>query len=228
MRTLCIDVGGTGIKGTIYDEGGRPLSERVRIPTPRPATPDSVMKVIEDVARAAGEFDRVSCGFPGVVVNGVTKNAPNLDGSWDGYRIASDLELRLGRPSRAANDADVQGLAVVEGIGVELVLTLGTGVGSGLYLDGKCLWNLELGHHPWKDDDSYEDRVDDRTRKRIGNKKWRKRISAMVATLEPIFNYRKLYLGGGNSEHLDKSDLPDNVVLVDNSAGTLGGLRLWA
>jgi len=228
MRTLCIDVGGTGIKGTIYDESGKALTDRVRIATPRPATPDAVMDVAEAVARGAGDFDRVACGFPGVVVDGVTKNAPNLDGEWGGYRLAADLELRLGRPARAANDADVQGLAVVEGVGTELVLTLGTGLGSGLYLDGKCLWNLELGHHPWKDGDSYEDRVDDKTRKRIGTKKWRKRISSMIATLEPIFNYRKLYLGGGNSERLDQADLPANVVIVDNSAGTLGGLKLWA
>ncbi len=227
MRTLCIDIGGTGIKGTVYDESGRPLSERVRIETPRPATPDAVMLVVEEVARAAGEFDRVSCGFPGVVVNGVTKNAPNLDGSWVDYRLAADLELRLGRPARAANDADVQGLAVVEGLGVELVLTLGTGMGSGLYLDGKCLWNLELGHHPWKNGDSYEDRIDDKARKRLGTEKWKKRVRGAVDQLAPIFNYRKLYLGGGNAKRLDASDLPENVVLVDNSAGTLGGLRLW-
>lgn len=227
MRTLCIDIGGTGIKGTVYDEAGRPLTERVRIDTPRPATPDAVLAVVEEIARRSGEYDRVSCGFPGVVVSGVTKNAPNLDGAWEDYRLAADLELRLGRPARVANDADVQGLAVIEGVGVELVLTLGTGMGSGLYLDGRCLWNLELGHHPWKNGDSYEDRVDDASRKKLGNKKWRKRVLAAIAELEPIFNYRKLYLGGGNAQRLDPKELPANVAVVDNAAGTLGGLRLW-
>lgn len=228
MRTLCIDVGGTGIKGTVFDANAAPLSERYRIATPRPATPEPVMSVVVEIASKVGEFDRVSCGFPGVVQAGVIKTAPNLDGLWGGFEAEVELERRLGKPAKIANDADVHGLAVIERRGVELVLTFGTGLGSGLYIDGACVWNLELGHHTYNGEESYEDRVDDAARKLIGNKKWRKRVGAVVDKLEPIFNFRRLYLGGGNAARLDKGDFRSNVTIVDNVAGTLGGLKLWA
>jgi polyphosphate glucokinase len=228
MLTLCIDVGGSGIKGSVYDTLGKPVTERIRIATPRPATPATVVPVIAEIARQAGPFDRISCGFPGVVQEGVTKTAPNLDDGWAGFPLALKLEELLGKPARAANDANVQGLAVIEGRGVEMVLTLGTGMGCGLYTDGHCCWNLELAHHTYDGETTYEDRIDDATRKRIGNKKWRKRVHAIIGRLEPIFNFRKLYLGGGNAARLDPKELPDNVVIVDNTAGMLGGLKLWA
>lgn len=227
MRTLCIDIGGTGIKGTIYDEAGKALNERIRVDTPRPATPEAVIEATVAVAKQCGDFDRIACGFPGVVEAGVVRTAPNLDGDWAGVGLASELATRLGKPARAANDADTQGLAVIEGRGVEMVLTLGTGMGSGLYVDGRCVWNLELGHHVSKGRDTYEDRIDDAARKQLGNKKWKKRVLAVVAQLEPIFNYRRLYLGGGNSKRLDPKELPENVTVVDNAAGMLGGLKLW-
>ena len=227
MRTLAIDVGGSGIKGSVLDANGKPQTERHRIATPRPATPEPVFAVVYEIARIAGDFDRISCGFPGVVQDGVIRTAPNLDGLWGGFEAQVELERRLGKPARVANDADVQGLAVIEGRGVELVLTLGTGMGSGLYVDGRCAWNLELGHHSYNGDESYEDRVDDRARKLIGNKKWRKRVRSVIDKLEPIFNYRRLYLGGGNAARLDPNDLPKNVTIVDNAAGVLGGLKLW-
>ena len=227
MRTLCIDIGGTGIKGNVLSESGTPLAERVRIETPRPAVPEDGVATAVEVAKRLGEFDRISCGFPGVVEAGVVKTAPNLDGNWAGYKVAADLELRLGKPCRVANDADIQGLAVIEGKGVEMMLTFGTGLGSGLYIDGRCVWNLELGHHTFDGEESYEDRVDDAVRKNIGNKKWRRRVRAIIDKLEPIFNYRWLYLGGGNSSRLDPAELPANVTIVDNKAGIIGGLKLW-
>jgi polyphosphate glucokinase len=203
------------------------LAERVRIDTPRPATPDAVVVTAVEVARRLGEFDRIACGFPGVVEDGIVRTAPNLDGAWGGYRLADDLTLRLGKPARVANDADVQGLAVVEGNGVEMVLTLGTGMGSGLYIDGKCVWNLELAHHTYDGEVSYEDRVDDSQRKALGNKKWRRRVKAVVEHIQPVFNPRRIYLGGGNAARLDPAELPGNVTIVDNKAGILGGLKLW-
>lgn len=227
MRTLCVDVGGTGIKGTVYDVAGVALCERQRLPTPRPATPDPVLETVAAIAAKAGEYDRVAVGFPGVVEEGITKTAPNLDGIWGGFDVRIELERRLGKPVRIANDADVHGLAVVEGRGVEMVLTLGTGLGSGIYVDGRCAWNLELGHHTYNGRESYEDRVSDRARKSIGNKKWRKRVVSILEKLDPIFNYRKLYLGGGNAARLDPAEMPPNVAIVDNAAGMLGGLKLW-
>lgn len=227
MRTLCIDIGGSGIKAIVLDLEGAPVTERARLETPDPATPDSVLPVILDLARQQGDFDRVSVGFPGVVVDGTTRTAPNLHDSWAGFALASTLQDRLQKPVRAANDAGVQGLGVIERLGVEVVLTLGTGMGFGLYVDGRYVPNIELAHHPFTKGKSYEDRVDNAARKKIGNKRWNRRVREVIATLDPVFNYRRLYVGGGNARHLTKEGLPANVTLVDNVAGLLGGIRLW-
>ncbi len=227
MRTLCIDVGGSGIKAIVVDEEGNALTERGRVETPRPATPESVTEVIRELARQQGDFDRVSVGFPGVVEGGVTKTAPNLDEGWAGFPLARTLEEHLQKPVRAANDAGVQGLGVIEGRGTEVVLTLGTGMGFGLYIDGRYVPNLEMAHHPFRKGASYEDRVDNVARKKIGNKRWNRRVRQILATLGPIFNYRRIYLGGGNARHVVTDGLPENVTIVDNVAGLLGGVRLW-
>lgn len=230
IRTLCIDIGGTGIKGTTYGEDGTALTERVRIDTPRPATTAAVLETVIEVAGKSGDYDRISCGFPGVTEDGIIRTAPNLDGEWAGFPLGAELERRTGRPVRVLNDAAIQGLAVIEGKGVELVLTLGTGLGSAVYVDGHCI-PLELGHHPsglGKDGHtSYEDRICDSERKAVGQKKWQKRVLEIVHQLKPIINFRKLHLGGGNAARLDPAALPEWVVIVDNKAGMLGGLKLW-
>jgi polyphosphate glucokinase len=227
VRTLCIDVGGSGIKALVVDDDGEPVTERKRIETPRPAKPDAVLDAIAEAAEGHGAYDRVSVGFPGVVVDGVVHTAPNLDGDWSEVALAARLGERLGRPVRAANDAGVQGLGVIEGKGTECVLTLGTGMGFGLYVDGTYVPNIELAHHPFKGPKTYEERVSDETRRKIGDKKWRKRVRQVVDQILPIFNPRRVYLGGGNARLLDPDDLPDDVQVVDNIAGLLGGVRLW-
>jgi len=123
------------------------------------------------------------------------------------------------------NDADLQGYGVISGHGVELVLTLGTGLGSALYVDGHAVPNLELGHHPFKKRKTYEQRISDAQLKRIGKKRWRRRVREMLAQLEPIFNYDRLYLGGGNARFLKK--VPDNVQVFENVEGLRGGVVLW-
>jgi polyphosphate glucokinase len=227
MRTLCIDIGGSGIKAIVVDDHGKALTERARIDTPRPAVPDACLRVIEDLAAAQGKFDRVSIGFPGVVIDGTTRSAPNLDPKWTGFALATEVEKRLGKPVRAANDAGVQGLGVIEGRGTEVVITLGTGMGFGLYVDGKYVPNIEMAHHPFRDRKTYEQRVGQAARDDVGNKRWNKRVRKVIEQLEPILNYRKLYLGGGNSKHVNTTGLPANVEIVDNVAGLLGGIRLW-
>lgn len=228
MRTLCIDIGGTGIKGIVLDPAGSPLTERARLATPQPAVPDAVLAVIDELTRSQGEFERVSVGFPGVVLEGTTHSAPNLESaSWAGYPLADELQRRLGRPARVANDADIQGLAVIQGHGLEMLITLGTGMGSAMYVDGRLVPNLELGHHPLRKGRTYEERVSNAERKRIGNRRWNKRVRQVIAQLEPIFNYRRLYIGGGNARHLDPEGLAPSVVVIDNLAGLLGGIKLW-
>jgi polyphosphate glucokinase len=172
-------------------------------------------------------YERISVGFPGVVADGVVSTAPNLDGNWHGVRLAAELERLSSRPVRAANDADVQGLGVIEGRGVELVITLGTGFGSGLYVDGKLVPNLELGHHPFRKDETYEEQLGAKALRKLGKAKWNNRLHLAISQLDPIFNYRVLYIGGGNAKKI-KGELPSNVRIVDNLAGIIGGVRLWA
>lgn len=226
-ETLCIDIGGTGLKMMVLDGGGQPVNERDRIDTPRPATPRAVLAALGRQIARQPRFDRVSVGFPGVVVGGVTLTAPNLDPSFGGFHLEKALEKLTGKPTRVCNDADVQGLAVVAGRGVELVLTLGTGMGSGLYLDGRLVPNLELAHHLFRHRKTYEQHVSDRALRRIGKKRWRKRVREVIDHLAPVFNYSMLYVGGGNSRLLRPEDLPRNVRIVSNDAGILGGFHLW-
>lgn len=227
MRTLCIDVGGTGIKALVVDDRGGALTERARVETPRPATPEAVLDAIRGLVAGQGKFDRVSVGFPGVVEGGVTRTAPNLDDGWTDFPLAESLAQALGKPVRAANDAGVQGLGVIEGVGTEVVVTLGTGMGFGLYVDGRYVPNIELGHHPFRKGKTYEERVSDAERERIGTKRWKKRVFQVLEQLALTFNFRRLYLGGGNARHLVDEALPDRVSVVDNVAGLLGGIRLW-
>lgn len=226
VRTLCIDVGGTGLKALIIDDRARPQGPRVRVPTPRPATPHSVLAALRKMIDPLGKYDRISVGFPGVVTRGITRTAPNLDGDWTNYHLAEELTAGTGRPARVLNDAGVQGFGVIEGKGTELVLTLGTGMGCALFVDGRYVPNLELSHHPFRGKKTYEEYVSARARKKLGDKKWNKHVGRVIAQVLPIFNPDRLYLGGGNSKHLSL-DLPPHVKVTPNEAGLLGGLALW-
>ncbi|HLQ36100.1 MAG TPA: ROK family protein [Chloroflexota bacterium] len=226
-RTLCIDIGGTGLKMEVVGPDGQPITERGLVPTPHPALPEAVLQALSGLMAGQGAFDRISVGFPGVVVNGVTMTAPNLDPGWRGFDLAAALEKIAGKPARVCNDADVQGYGVIDGHGVEMVLTLGTGLGSAVYVDGRLLPNLELGHAPFKDGLTYEEYVSDATLKRIGEDEWRKRVRELVESLEPIWNWRVVYLGGGNSRLLHPEELPASARIAPNSAGLTGGIALW-
>lgn len=226
VRTLAIDIGGTGIKVVLLDESGQPVSERERVETPKPATPDAVIAAIEDLATRVGPADRVSAGFPGVVRKGVTETAPNLHPSWDGYDLAAALATRLNRPARVANDADVQGYAVVSGAGVELVLTLGTGLGSALFYEGHLVPNLEVAHHRFRASGTYEEYLGKKALEKAGRKKWNRRLARAIDELRGLFNFDRLFLGGGNAKKVE-IELPGDVQLVSNFAGLLGGIALW-
>jgi polyphosphate glucokinase len=225
-RTLAIDIGGTGLKALILDEHGKPLTERARVVTPRPATPEAVLRDVLALIKPLGKFDRISVGFPGVVVDGVTKTAPNLDSSWEGFALGKALADATAKPVRVLNDAGVQGFGVIEGRGLEMLLTLGTGMGCALFMDGTYVPNIELAHHPFRKGKTYEEYLGARALKKVGKKKWNKRVARALAQIEPIFNPRQIYLGGGNAKYLT-IDLPANVKVTENVAGLLGGIALW-
>lgn len=226
MRTLCIDIGGTGIKAIVIGPTGETLTERSRFETPAPAVPEAVLSILDEHLKIHGEHDRISIGFPGVVKGSVVHTAPNLHPTWAGFDLGKAVEARASRPVRVANDAVIQGLGVIEGQGFEVVLTLGTGLGCGVYIDGRPA-GLELAHHPFRKGKTYEELVGNAARKSAGNKRWNKRVRQVLAQIEATFNYRKLYLGGGNTKHLEREKLPEGVAVVDNVAGLLGGVRLW-
>jgi polyphosphate glucokinase len=115
---------------------------------------------------------------------------------------------------------------VIAGDGVELVVTLGTGFGSGMFVDGHSVPNLEIAHHPFQRGRTYEELLGDKARKKIGKKKWNKRLVRAIRTLDHLFNYDHLYIGGGNAERVT-AKLPGNVKIVSNVAGLLGGIALW-
>lgn len=226
-RTLAIDVGGTGLKASIVDGKGDLLTARVRIDTPVGATPDKIVLALEGLVAPLGAYDRVSVGFPGVVRAGLILTAPNLgNDGWTRFDLASALSKVLGKPVRIANDADVQGLAVIAGKGVEMVVTLGTGFGTGLYQDGKLAPHLEIAHQPFRGGETYDEQVGNAARKKVGPERWNKRVKKALANMRRLTSFDHLYLGGGNAKKIAFPLDPDMTV-VDNEAGLLGGVALW-
>lgn len=227
VNTLAIDVGGSGLKAAVIDPDGQLLTDRVRIDTPVGAPPDAIVATLVELVRDLPAYDRVSVGFPGMVREGKVRTAPNLghDG-WCGYDLASALRQELGRPVRVANDADVQGLAVIQGNGVELVVTLGTGFGTALYDNGRLCPHLEIAHLPFRKGETYDQQLGNAARKQVGNKKWGKRVWQAIEHLRELTHFDHLYIGGGNAKKLG-DDLPPDISLVDNVAGLSGGARLW-
>jgi polyphosphate glucokinase len=212
-----VDIGGSGIKALVVNEIGEPMTERIRESTPRGGKPDDVIKVIKSLAKKVGRFERVSVGFPGIVRSGVVTGAVNLASEWDHFHLSKALHEIFKKPVRAANDADVQGFGAISGTGVELVLTLGTGVGSSLFVDGKLVPNLEVGKNKLRRDEL----------ERIGKKRWNRRLAKVIAKLEQMFRYDRIYIGGGNAGMVDISGLGGNVTIVSNLNGLLGGINLW-
>jgi polyphosphate glucokinase len=224
--TLSVDVGGSNIKAMRLDRVGKALDERVKLPTPRPATPAPVVATIAAIAKQLGPFDRVSIGFPGVVRAGRILTAVNLDGDWSGFDLLGAVTRRLKRPVRVLNDADMQGFGAIQGKGVELTVTFGTGIGSGLFVDGTLVPNLELGHHAFRKGETYEEQLGQKALEKVGKRRWRKRLKLAIAQMLRVFWPDRLYLGGGNARLIDWK-LPAGVQVVPNEYGILGGICLW-
>jgi polyphosphate glucokinase len=226
-RTLCIDIGGSGIKTLVLDERGKVVSPRLRKDTPNPATPAAVLAIVEKLAAAQQPFDRISCGFPGVIKHGAPWTAVNLHSKWIGFPLEKTLSERFGgKPARIANDAAIQGLGAVSGRGLEMVVTLGTGVGSALYRDGVLVVPLETGHHPFRKGKTYEEYLGKKGLKKAGRKKWNKLLQKAIGNWQGLFNYDRLFIGGGNAEKI-RFQLPENAQIASNQEGLLGGLGLW-
>jgi len=238
--TLAIDVGGTGLKAAVLDGQGRMVADRVRVPTTYPLSPESFLDAIAGLVKPLPAYDRIAVGFPGVVRRGAVLTAPHfvtesgpgsptvpaLLSAWTGFAMADELSLRLGHPVRVANDADLQGLAVIAGKGLELVVTLGTGVGTGVFLDGNVAPHLELAHSPFRKGQTYNEQLGDSTLKRVGVSKWRKRLVEALENFDVLLNFDSCYIGGGNARHA-AGHVDPSYKIIDNVAGILGGIKLW-
>jgi polyphosphate glucokinase len=239
-RTLAVDVGGTGLKAVVLSPDGEMVSERIRNETPYPCPPPVLLDELEALAKTQPEHDRVSVGFPGAIRRGRVREVPafsrrkpgedpdpDLVAQWTGFELEEALQERFGRPTRVANDADVQGCAVVEGRGMELVITLGTGVGCAVFFDGALLPHMELSHGRFAEGLSIEVACGDHHREKIGNKAWRKLVTSALDAFEDMVLPDHLYIGGGNAKRLDPETLGPNRTVVPNISGLLGGIKLW-
>ncbi len=226
-RTLALDIGGTGLKAAVLDAMGRLLTDRVRVPTPDPAPPRVMVAVLVELVKPLPKYDRISAGFPGVVRDGRVVTAPHWGNEiWKGFALADALQRRLGKPTRVLNDADVAGYGAVQGRGLEFVITLGTGMGTALFRDGELMPHMEFAQFPFRKHKTFNDYVGDAVLKKHGKKKWNKHVATVLDAFRTLLNFDALYVGGGNSRHVTLK-LPDDVHLVSNEDGLIGGVKLW-
>ncbi len=236
MEILGIDVGGSGIKGALVDTStGELTTDRFRMETPQPATPDAVVEVLAKVVDHFGWDGTLGCGFPGVVRAGVVQTAANLDPSFVGTNLRTALSDATACPVTVLNDADAAGLAEVRfgagrgRRGVVLVLTLGTGIGSALFVDGRLVPNTEFGHIE-VGGKSAEDRAADRVRqeKELSWKKWAERLDEVVGRLVFHTGADLVILGGGISKKHEKfvplleAEVEIVPAALRNQAGIIG------
>lgn len=227
VRTLAIDIGGTSLKASVLDDRGSMIVDKVWIKTPYPNTPTTMLRALQSLIEPLPNFDRITVGFPGVVRNGYVLTAPHFDArAWSGYDFAHALAEAFNRPVRLLNDAEVQGLPIIRQSGLEVVLTLGTGVGTAVFASGALAPHLELAHHPIRGRMTYNDYVGDAARQRISKRKWNKRVWRMIGIVETLLCFDRLYIGGGNAIHI-MLKLPHNVSIVANDNGIIGGVRVW-
>jgi len=224
---LAVDIGGTNIKAAVLDCAGHLVAAQIRTPTPKEATPQAVLEAIAGLAAQLPPVQRISVGFPGVVKGSKVLTAPNLGTRhWAGFELIGALSQRLGVPARVLNDAAVQGLGVVEGHGLECVLTLGTGVGCALFRNRRLLLHLELGQHRARRGKTYDQYIGQAALAKKGPQRWNERVRRAIDTVTGLTTCDVLYIGGGNARKI-AFEVPRHVRIVSNTAGLTGGLRLW-
>lgn len=239
---LGVDIGGSGIKGCPVDlVAGAFAADRVRIPTPLPATPEAVVAVVAEIAAALDWHGPVGCTFPAVVTHGVTRTAANVDPAWIDAPAAQLLSAGLGQPVHVVNDADAAGVAELHfgaaagQRGVVLVTTLGTGIGSALLCDGRLVPNTELGHLEVDGYDA-ESRASDAARDRedLSWADWAGRLQRYFRRVEDLFWPDLIVVGGGVSKKASKFlpllNLRTPIVpaALRNDAGIIGAAMLAA
>ena len=237
MTLLGIDVGGSGIKGALVDaETGEMLTDRFRIPTPKPRTPEAMADVIAEIVKHFDYKGKVGCGFPTIIKKGVCKSPGNLDPSWLDVNVEELLEKKTGLDFTVINDADAAGYATMNyGVGkgkkgFVVMITIGTGLGSGAFLDGELIPNFELGQIPYKKYKKIElwAAGSAKDREELSYKKWGKRFNTFLEYVELIISPDLIILGGGASKDFDefkkKITIETPVIPAElrNQAGIIG------
>ncbi|MDN5200566.1 ROK family protein [Fulvivirgaceae bacterium BMA10] len=236
MHILGIDIGGTGIKGAPVDiESGKLLDERLRIPTPQPATPENVIETVAEIARSFNWKEPIGCGFPAAIKNETVMTASNIDRSWIGLNAGEKIGNQVNCPVHLVNDVDAAGLAEAtfgagrDKQGVVIVAAVGTGIGTALFTDGKLVPNTELGHILLNGMVA-EKYVSNAVRKNeeLTWEEFGKRLNEYLNRLDFLFWPDAIILGGGASKKFelfkDYLDLADKIepAMLLNNAGIVG------
>jgi polyphosphate glucokinase len=242
--TLSIDCGGLSLKASVLDSAGTFHAQPITIPTPYPLSPQRFIESLSELSQNLPRFDRVTVGMPGMIRHGVvvhtphyitakgprTRVEPALLELWRGLDIESAIAERFQKPTIVLNDAEVHGAGLINGSGLEVVMTLGTGLGFAIFDGGKLAPHFEMSRAPIRRGTSYDTWIGEHERRRLGDSFWSRRIRVMIEDLRPVFYWDRLYIGGGNSRRIRSealSQLGDDVVIVSNTAGILGGVRAW-
>ena len=242
--TLCVDVGATSIKAVAVQGTGEALGARARRRTTYPVSPDALVATITELADRLEPTGRAAVGFPGMVRRGVVLSAANLArtsgtgsatddqlvAAWTDFDLSGALAVSLGRQVKVANDADVAALGCSSGRGVELTVTLGTGVGTGLVVDGVLAPHLELSEISMLGASTLDDLLGERVRQTLSSAAWDDRVAAVLHQLDEIIHFDRCYLTGGNARRLRRDSLGPllkRVTVVAEPVGLLGGIRLF-
>ena len=184
---------------------------------------DALARLVEPLS----PHDRIAIGFSGVVRNGNVITAPHFGTeNWAGFQLTAAASERFGGPARMINNAEMQGLGVIRGKGLELMLTLGTGAGTGLFRDGALMPHLELAHHPIYGDKTYNGYIGAAALKKVGRKHWNRRVARTVDILATLLHFDHLFIGGGNVRKLSIATSAW-MTIASNEAALEGGAALW-
>ena len=244
MLTLAVDCGGSFIKSALLDNDGTLHGQEQRRATPYPLSPERLIEELAGIAAAHNRADRITVGLPGMIRHGVvintphyvneagpfTRRDPDLFGAWRSFDMQTALGDRLNLPTLVWNDADLHGAGVISGVGLEVVFTLGTGLGSALFDGGQLAPHLELSHASVRSGVWYDHWLGEAERRRVGTPLWNRRVRQLVERWRPVFLWDRVYIGGGNSRLLTEATrrkLGDDVTVVSNSAALYGGVRVW-
>ncbi|NCD18749.1 MAG: ROK family protein [Actinobacteria bacterium] len=242
--TLAVDCGGGGIKASVLDAAGALPAQPIRAATPYPLPPGRLLGVIRSLAGQLPPADRVTVGMPGMIRHGIvvatphyvtragprTRVLPDLLAAWSGFDMRAAVEESLGAPALVLNDAEVHGCGLVTGAGLEMVITLGTGLGNAVFDDGILAPHAELSRGIGRWGLTYDEYLGEHERIRLGDSHWSRRVRTVVETFHPVYLWDRLYLGGGNARRITAATvarLDRSVVVADNSAGIVGGVRAW-